>query len=89
MALVLIKHGVHHPIAEAKIECAVPGDSLVLIQDGVFWAITGKLEGTEADVYALQEDLCARGYQVENASVPTIGYSDLVDLIAKEEKTIT
>ena len=60
-----------------------------MIQDGVFWAITGQLEGTEADVYALQEDLCARGYQVENASVSTIGYPDLVDLIAKAEKTIT
>jgi sulfur relay protein TusB/DsrH len=89
MALVLIKHGVHHPIARAKIECTNEDDCLVLIQDGVFWAITGELEGVKADVYAVQEDLCARGYQVEAADVSMVSYSDLVDLIVKEEKTIT
>ena len=89
MALVLIKHGVHHPIARTKLGCSNENDCLVLIQDGIFWAITGELEKPKSKVYALQEDFCARGYQIEDADVTMIGYSDLVDLIVEAEETIT
>ena len=89
MALVLIKHGVHHSIARIKIECAKEDDCLVLIQDGVFWAITNEIGDVKADVYALKEDFCARGYQVGVTDVPMIGYPELVDLIVKAEETIT
>ena len=89
MALVLIKHGVHHPIERIKIECADENDCVVLVQDGVFWAITNEIKDVKADVYALQEDFCARGYQVGAADVSMISYPELVDIIVKEEKTIT
>ncbi|MBS3782902.1 MAG: sulfur relay protein DsrH [Anaerolineae bacterium] len=89
MALVLIKYGVHHPIERVKIECAEENDSLVLLQDGVFWVGTDEIDETKADVYALQLDFCARGYPEEGAAVPLISYPELVDLIVKEEKAIT
>ncbi len=89
MALVLIKYGVHHPIERIKIECAGENDSLVLIQDGVFWASTDEIRDSKADVYALELDFCARGYPEAAAAVPLISYSELVDLIAEEEKAIT
>ena len=89
MALILIKHGVHHPIEEIKIGCATKDDSVVLIQDGVFWAIAGEIQDLEAKVYALQDDLCARGYPPDTANVPLLGYPELVDLIAKEQESIS
>ena len=89
MALVLIKYGVGHPIARTMIECSNEGDCVVLIQDGVFWAITGELEGTKAEVFALQEDVCARGYQPDAAGVSVISYPELVDIIVREEKIIS
>jgi tRNA 2-thiouridine synthesizing protein B len=93
MALILIKHGAHHSAEKTKLECAREDDSVVLIQDGVFWAaITDEIKNLKANVYVLQDDLCARGYPVEaaaDANATMINYSELVDIIAKEEQTIT
>ena len=91
MALILIKHGTQNSTEKTKLECAREDDSIVLIQDGVFWAITDEIKDLKANVYVLQDDFHARGYQVEtaNINVSMINYSELVDIIAQEEKTIT
>jgi len=88
MALVLIKYGVHHPIESTKLECANENDRVVLIQDGVFWAVTDGIKEIKAQVYALREDLLARGYQEDISHVPLIGYPELVDIIEKESNSI-
>jgi tRNA 2-thiouridine synthesizing protein B len=89
MALVLIKYGVDHPIEKLKLACAEKDDCVVLIQDGVFWAVTDQVRDVKADVCALELDFCARGYPTESANVKLIDYSELVDLIAAEEQAIT
>jgi tRNA 2-thiouridine synthesizing protein B len=91
MALILIKHGTQNATEKTKLECAREDDSVVLIQDGVFWAITDEIKDLKANVYVLQDDFSARGYQVEtaNANTTMIDYLELVDIIAKEEQTIT
>ena len=88
MALILVKHGVHHPIARLKLESANESDLVVLMQDGVFWAVTDELKEVKADVYVLQDDWCTRGYRTEATSLPLISYPDFVDIIVQEEKSI-
>lgn len=88
MALILVKYGVHHPIEKTKLECANEHDHVVLVQDGVFWAVTDEIQEVKGNICALREDFCARGYQEGSAHVSLIGYPELVDIIEKEEKMI-
>ena len=89
MALILVKHGLHHPVEQLKLSCVLEDDHVVLIQDGVFWAISDGIKNVKAKVSAVQPDLCARGYAPEASQVPLVGYAELVDIIESQPKTIS
>lgn len=60
-----------------------PDDLVVLIEDGVYLALSELLFRT----YALEDDLLARGLQHRNLkSVKLIGYQKFVELSVKAEK---
>ncbi|ABQ47763.1 MULTISPECIES: DsrH/TusB family sulfur relay protein [Thermotoga] len=86
MALVLVKYGTDHPVEKLKIRSAKAEDKIVLIQNGVFWALE-ELE-TPAKVYTIKDDFLARGYSEEDSKVPLITYSEFIDLLESEEKFI-
>lgn len=88
MALVLIKYGINHPIERMKIENAKEEDSIVLIQDGVYWNLEDLSSLTKAKIYILKEDFLARGYKEEETNHTLIDYDGFIDIIEKEEKFI-
>ncbi|WP_126993192.1 sulfurtransferase complex subunit TusB [Thermosipho globiformans] len=88
MALVLVKYGINHPVEKLKIENAKEEDSIVLIQDGVYWNLQDLSSLTKANVYILKEDFLARGYKEDEAKYNLIDYDGFVELIEKEEKFI-
>lgn len=86
MALILVKYGTDHPVEQLKIKSAKAEDKIVLIQNGVYWAL--KDIETPAKVYAIKDDFLARGYSEEDAKVSLISYSEFIDLLESEEKFI-
>ncbi|MBO8139471.1 MAG: sulfurtransferase complex subunit TusB [Thermosipho sp. (in: Bacteria)] len=88
MALVLVKYGINHPIEKLKIETSKPDDSIVLIQDGIYWNLENLSDLTKAKIYILKEDFLARGYKEEDANYDLIDYEKFVEIIEKEEKFI-
>ena len=67
------------------------GDAVLLIEDGVYAAISGgssagSLQGL--DVSVLGPDLAARGISEEKlvAGVKVVGYTDFVDLVEAKDK---
>ncbi|MGQ9856837.1 MAG: sulfurtransferase complex subunit TusB [Fervidobacterium sp.] len=90
MALVLVKYGVDNPAERVKFEIANENDKIVLIQNGVFFAVVEDVTKlTKAEVYALKNDLEARGFCTADVkNVKLVDYDGLVELIEKEEKFI-
>lgn len=86
MALILVKYGPDHPAEKLKIKFAQSDDKIVLIQNGVYWAL--QKINTPSKVFAIRDDLIARGYSETDSSVPLITYSELIELIEQEEKFI-
>lgn len=88
--LVIIKYGAENPGERWKMETADESDSIVLIQNGVFWAISEEIDPylNNRNVVALKPDLTARGYQESDSKVPLIDYPGLVDLIEKNERSM-
>jgi len=89
MALILIKHGLHHSVEQTKLKCAAEGDDVVLVQDGVFWAISDDIKAIKGKVSAIEDDLLARGYCPDHSLVPLISYAEMVEIIAAQPKTIS
>ena len=89
MALILIKHGLENPVEKIKMKAAKDEDSIVLIQNGIFWAIgNDALKDVRGKIYALEEDLLARGYKKEDSKVELIDYASFLDVVEKEDKFI-
>ncbi len=89
MALVLIKYGFDNPAERVKINTTKEEDSVVLIQNGVFWALKEDIEKkVKGKIYAIKEDFLARGYSEKDSHVKLIDYSSFMDIIEKEEKFI-
>ena len=86
MALILVKYGPSHPVAKLKLETAKEEDRVLLIQNGVYWALEDPSKYTKARVYATKGDFVARGYGEEESKVPLLDYSEVVDLIVANEK---
>jgi len=66
------------------------GDAVLLIEDGVYGAISGteiakQVSGTDAKVYVLGGDLAARGIAEGKIAdgISVVGYDDFVDLAAE------
>ncbi|MEZ5491977.1 MAG: sulfurtransferase complex subunit TusB [Gammaproteobacteria bacterium] len=67
------------------------GDSLILLEDGVYCAMDATLleQLGELSVYALREDLAARGLQDRTqASVTTVSMTDFVRLCCDASRVI-
>jgi tRNA 2-thiouridine synthesizing protein B len=82
----MIKYGKRNFVEPIKFRAAKKGDIVVLVQDGIFWALD-KVD-IEAEVFAVIDDVKARGYSAEDLTVPSITYEGFVEIIEKSEKTI-
>jgi len=89
MALILIKHGMHHAVERLKLNCAVEGDDVVLVQDGVFWAISEEIKAIKGNVSAIADDFQARGYCPDRSLVPLVSYADVIEIIEGQPKIIS
>ncbi|HOJ87604.1 MAG TPA: sulfurtransferase complex subunit TusB [Pseudothermotoga sp.] len=89
MALILIKFGTNNPAERFKLANASSDDDVVLIQNGIYWALNDAKQYTAARVYAIKEDFLARGYDEPDSKVPLINYAQFVELIEKHPKTIS
>jgi len=84
-----------HSIIERCLKFSSKGDSLLLIEDGAYFAlpstiskIISRLETLQIKVYALEEDLIARGlYQKTHDSIQTVTYDGFVELTATHNKS--
>lgn len=69
-----------------------PGDCLLLIEDGVLAGLKdtvpfGVLLASSLSVYALQEDIEARGLSIRfSDKIPRISYTDFVKLTIKHQQ---
>ncbi|MDD2333214.1 MAG: sulfurtransferase complex subunit TusB [Mesotoga sp.] len=86
MYLIVVKNGPNNSADRIKINAAKEGDKVVLIQDGVFWALNELT--TKAEVFALKDDVEARGYSASDVSVPLITYEGFIDIVEECEKSI-
>ena len=76
------------PASRAFAEClrlVAPGDSILLLGDGVYAAITGtaaraQLEATDADLHVLEQDAAAAGILDQLGSVATLDMAGFVSL---------
>jgi len=93
MAMILIKYSDENPISMDLLDIAKEGDEVVLIQDGVLFALGEppkiyEVLGRGARVYAVREDLETRGYGEEDSIVPLISYDELIEIVERNEKSI-
>lgn len=89
--LIIVKYGPENPAEQGKLALAAEGDEVVLLQNGIFWAISEKLAPVLAKglkVYALESDLLARGYSPAAAKTPLITYDGLLDIVERQEKSL-
>jgi len=77
---------------ENCLELAKSGDAILLYEDGVLGAQAGNKSETliqsatsKFSVYALEEDLSARGIQNLISGIKTISYDGFVDLVAEHK----
>ncbi|MCM5703508.1 sulfurtransferase complex subunit TusB [Larsenimonas salina] len=75
------------------LRAAVPGDALVLVEDGVYCALDARWCASlplDVAVYVLSEDLEARGLGARtDARVQTVTVDDFVELTATHSQSIS
>jgi len=89
--LMLVKYGCDNTADCHKFSLAVPGDQIVLIQNGVFWAMNEALDPyleKGVEVYAIQPDFEARGFSETDSKVPLISYDGFIELLENTERTL-
>ena len=91
--MIIIKYPPSHKISLEKINLAKEGDVVVLLQDGVLYALDEKLmtdlKNRGIEVKALKDDFVCRGYSEEESFADLIGYDEFTDLtVEKGEKVI-
>ncbi|NPV88016.1 sulfurtransferase complex subunit TusB [Coprothermobacteraceae bacterium] len=95
MSLIIVKHSAQRRMLNSQLfDAAADGDDLLLIQDGVLYAITepqmlGQLKSRGVNVFVSVEDLVARGYDPDKVSFEKLDYGGIVDLIEKNPKIIS
>jgi len=87
--LILVKYGPENPAERWKLETASPADQIVLIQNGIFWAVAepALLDGKKVAV--LQPDWEARGYSVETCQWPLVDYAGFITLLEENPKSMS
>jgi len=84
--LVIIKSAPDTEEAKAGLSIArETASDLVLLQNAVYLARQGKLEGVTGAVYALEDDTRLRGVRAQGEGVKAIGYGEFVDLMADDK----
>lgn len=61
---------------------------MVLMQNGVYFARKGGLEGFTGETYVLDDDLKLRGGLAAEGSIKPISYDELVDLMERDDKVL-
>ncbi|GBE02474.1 DsrH like protein [bacterium BMS3Bbin06] len=61
---------------------------IVFLQDGVYFALSEMIDGFCGTAYATEEDLALRGLRDRVNGVKVVGWEELVDMMADEEKVI-
>ncbi|NOX19907.1 MAG: hypothetical protein GXO99_01400 [Nitrospirae bacterium] len=61
---------------------------IVLLQNGVYFAINEMLDGFCGTAYAVEEDLKMRGLADIKRGIKKIGWPELIDLMANEERVV-
>lgn len=66
------------------------GADVVFLQNGIYFAQRGRLEGVKGAVYALAEDARLRGITAGDLgpAIRTIEYADFVDLLTSGDKVV-
>ena len=84
--LVVIKSAPHTEDAQAGLRLAREmSANLMLLQNGVYLARQGGLEGINGAVYALENDIRLRGAGAQDERAKTISYNKLVDIMAEDK----
>ncbi len=89
--VILVKYGFENNISCKKMDLADAKDTVVLLQNGVFWAFDKKMDSLRekgVNVFAIKDDFLARGYKEDDSKVPLISYVDFIDIVEKDQKTI-
>lgn len=61
---------------------------VVLIQNGVYLTCSKLLKGFKGTTHVLEEDMRMRGVDCIETEMKRIGYEELVDLMAENEKVV-
>lgn len=87
----IVKHTCALPQALAL---ALPGDTLLLLEDAVYAVLPGHKAHQAVleaglPVYVLQEDLAARGLAELDSPIEQVDFAGFVDLTAEDASSIT
>ena len=88
MSTILIKYGTDHSVERLKLNSAKPEDSVVLIQNGIFWLLDERTASCAGKVYAMRDDILARGYSESDCPFQLIDYSQFVEIVEKDPQFI-
>jgi len=61
---------------------------IVFLQNGVYFALNDMMEGFCGTAYALEEDIQLRGLTGQMRGIRVVGWDELIDLMADEDKVI-
>lgn len=95
MSLIMVKFSPNGKMLNSLLfDAAMDGDDLLLIQDGVLYAVSkpellDELKERGVNVYACKDDLIARGYDPSTVNANVVDYEGIVDLIEKNPKIIS
>jgi len=82
-----------HDALSACLRIALGGDSLLLIEDGVYQVsqIAAHPEALKLTLFALQEDVAARGLSLANLPViiTPIDYTQFVELVCQHQRSVS
>lgn len=87
----IIKYSSENPAERGKLNMAREGDEIILLQNGVFWAIDTAIDPyleKGLSFFALEDDLLARGYRTDDSKVPTITYDGLIEIVERQEQSV-
>ncbi|RPH22963.1 sulfurtransferase complex subunit TusB [Buttiauxella warmboldiae] len=91
----ILHHSPFQTDFDALLRCVKQGDEILLLQDAVIAALTGTraldlLHAAPISVYALQEDIEARGLSAQiSTGIGKVSYTDFVRLTVKHEQQIS
>lgn len=86
---ILLKYGPENPAEAWKLQAAKGDDQIVLIQNGVFWAVSEKAALEGKNVAVVKADWLARGYAEEACPFQLVDYTQFVELLEANPKTMS